>query len=217
MPLAFVRPNSARFGFAKEMRFAPSRCTTRRPPMPRHADASCVSGRRLTPPSGELPATKQVVQIDDITTHVYDPDWLAAIELGNYRTVVCVPMLKDDELIGAISIFRQEVRPFADKQVDLLQQLRRPGRHRHREHAPAQRAARKSLEQQTATSEVLQVISALARRAGAGVPGDAGERDADLRGRRSASMLLGDGDAFRRVALHNAPQTLRNSVTRSVH
>ena len=88
--------------------------------MPRHADASCVSGRRLTPPSGRATSTKQVVQIDDITTHVYDPDWLAAIELGNYRTVVCVPMLKDDELIGAISIFRQEVRQFTDKQVDLL-------------------------------------------------------------------------------------------------
>src|SRR5262249_46389273 len=70
---------------------------------------------------GRAASTKQVVQIDDVTMHrSYDPEWRAAIELGNYRTVVCVPMLKDDNLIGAISIFRQEVRRFTDKQVGLL-------------------------------------------------------------------------------------------------
>src|SRR5262245_59236953 len=74
---------------------------------------------------GRVASTKQVVQIDDIGAVRYDPDWRAAIELGNYRTVVSVPMLKDDELIGAISIFRQEVRRFSDKQVDLLQNFAR--------------------------------------------------------------------------------------------
>src|SRR5262245_9732087 len=69
---------------------------------------------------GRVASTKQVVQIDDIGTQRYDPGWRVAIELGNYRTVVSVPMLKDDELIGAISIFRQEVLRFTDKQVDLL-------------------------------------------------------------------------------------------------
>ena len=57
------------------------------------------------------------------------------------RTIVGVPMLKDDELVGAIVIYRQEVRPFTEKQIELVTKLRRASRHRHREHAFAQRAA----------------------------------------------------------------------------
>ena len=55
--------------------------------------------------------------------------------------VLAVPMLKENELVGAFILYRQEVRPFTDKQIELVQKFRCPGRHRHRKHAAAQRAA----------------------------------------------------------------------------
>ena len=105
----------------------------------------------MSPPPGHtlgrIAATKQLVQIADIKTI---PSYIEGHPFVRrscrtslaYRTVLAVPMLKDDELIGAIVIYRQEVRPFTDKQIELVTELRRPGRHRHREHAAAQRAAR---------------------------------------------------------------------------
>ena len=110
-----------------------------------------------------LVETRQVVHVHDVT----QADGLASPSamLGGARTYLGVPMLKENKLVGAIVIYRQEVRPFIRKQIELVTELRHAGRHRHREHAAAQRAApthRRSdeaLEQQTATSEVLQVIS----------------------------------------------------------
>ena len=49
-----------------------------------------------------------------------DPDAVPAVELGRARDRLFVPMLKDNELIGAIVIYRQEVRPFTDKQIELV-------------------------------------------------------------------------------------------------
>jgi signal transduction histidine kinase len=73
---------------------------------------------------GRIAATRQSVHITDaITEPGYaegEPIFVAAIKLGGFRTALGVPMLKDENLIGAIFVYRQEVRPFTDKQVALL-------------------------------------------------------------------------------------------------
>ena len=75
-------------------------------------------------PLGRIVITKEAVQIADIkTTRSYidgDPFVVAAVADAGYRTVLAVPMLKEHELIGAIAIQRQEVRPFNDRQIELI-------------------------------------------------------------------------------------------------
>ena len=101
-----------------------------------------TSGRSVT---GRMATTKTVVHVADLATErAYaegNPETVAAVELGGVRTFLAVPMLKENELIGGLALSRQEVRPFTDKQIALVSELRRPSRHRHREHAAAQRTA----------------------------------------------------------------------------
>ena len=66
---------------------------------------------------------------------------MKCVELGGARTVVIVPMLRDNEVIGAITVYRNEVRLFSDKQIELLEQFRQTGRDRHRERTTAERIA----------------------------------------------------------------------------
>ena len=50
-----------------------------------------------------------------------DPGVVDAVEIGGVRTLLAVPLLKDDELIGSFTVYRQEVLPFTDKQIELVQ------------------------------------------------------------------------------------------------
>ena len=155
-------------------------------------------------PLARVAATKRVVQISDIAADAAykqrDPGAVRLVELAGARSLIAVPMLRDDALIGDIVIYRQEVRLFTNKQIELLTNFAAQAVIAI-ENARLLNELRQSLEQQTATADVLRVISSS--------PGELEpvfqamlENATRLCDAKLGNLFLREGNAFRAVAVH---------------
>src|SRR5688572_10283833 len=182
---------------------------------------SATTGR--TAPMGRVAQSRKPLQIADLREdQTYldgHPLTLTAVHVAGIHTLALVPMLKEDEFVGAVSIYRKEVRPFTDKQIDLvknfaaqaviaIESTRLLNELRQRTDDLTE-----ALEQQTATSEVLKVISS-----------SPGELEPVFQAMLANAtriceakfgiLFLTEGDAFRTGAMPNAPPALTEARRR---
>jgi GAF domain-containing protein len=159
---------------------------------------------------------------DHVTDYSQDEAYLArdamaipGVEIAGIRTLLTVPMLKDGSVVGAMAVFRQEVRPFSDKQIALLTNFAAQAVIAI-ENTRLLNELRESLQQQTATADVLRVISSS--------PGDLHpvfeamlENAVRICGAKFGTIYRRDGDSLHLVASHNAPAALAEARRRSPH
>jgi signal transduction histidine kinase len=174
---------------------------------------------RLTPknPLGRVAATRQLQHIADFRMEEGylegEPGPVALAEAAGARTVLVVPMLKENQLIGALGIYRQEVRPFTDKQIELVTSFA------HQaviaiENTRLLNELRESLQQQTATADVLKVISRTAFELQP-IFDTLVENAVRLCEAERAFLFRFDGKLLRSVASYNVSPELRKFVDKN--
>ena len=171
-------------------------------------------------PIGRMVETKTVVHVADLAAESrykerLDQGMVAAVELGGVRTFVAVPMLRESELIGALIIYRQEVRPFTEKQIALVTNFAAQAVIAI-ENARLLTELRQTLQQQTATAQVLQVIS---RSTGdlADVFATILQNATHICEAKFGTLYTKQEDGFRATATHNAPPAYVEARTTLVH
>ena len=184
---------------------------------PAYAEARRRSPIRPNPkePVGRMVATKTTIHIADLAA---DPGYLErrfpaiveAVEFGGVRTVLAVPMLKENELIGAFTLSRQEVRPFTDKQIAVVQNFASQAVIAI-ENARLLNELRELLQQQTATADVLEVISRSAFDLQA-VFDTVAESSVRLCGADRAFIYRFDNELLRMVVAYNTSREFKEFV-----
>jgi GAF domain-containing protein len=217
-----VRICDAKFGFTNRYDSDTWKIAAVHGPVPAYTEYLQQHGYKRPGPEtvvARIARTKKIVHIADLASSrgyaERDPVVVAAVELGGVRTMLGVPMLKEDKLIGAILLYRQEVRPFSEKQIELVTNFARQAVIAI-ENTRLLNELRESLQQQTATSEVLQVISSS--------PGELEpvfqtmlEKATRICEAKFGTLYLTEGDGFRAVAMHNAPSAYAEVRAAVVH
>ena len=189
---------------------------------PAFAEARRRLRNRPSPKSsvGRMIATKAVVHVVDAAEQPgyaedRDPASVAAVELGGVRTVLYVPMLRENVLVGAFTLSRQEVRAFSEEQVGLVKNFAAQAVVAI-ENARLLNELRQSLEQQTATAQVLQVISSSTGDL-AHVFATMLENATRICEAKFGTLYLKERDGFRATATDNAPPSYEEARAKVVH